>query len=153
MTDFLTRASRCVSVKMKVSQECRTDFRTRARAQDTTLPHIISKPLGIDCSVGEREAQLTQIERSIRLAIASTNRHKLVKWLLVKPKVLAQVRLARTQRSAQSMTREANPTFELEGGPPSPIQSPLSRSSAQNGTISLGQASSATNTSKDELLL
>ena len=29
----------------------------------------------------------------------------------------------------------------------------VSRSSAQNGTISLGQASGATNTSKDELLL
>ena len=69
------------------------DIATVGTALDATLPHIISKPLGLDGSVGEREAQMLQIERAVRLQMASTKRHMLVKWLLVKPKVLAHVRL------------------------------------------------------------
>ena len=69
------------------------DIATVGTALDATLPHIISKPLGLDGSVGEREAQMLQIERAVRLQMASTKRHMLVKWLLVKPKVLAHVKL------------------------------------------------------------
>jgi hypothetical protein len=59
----------------KVSTATATSTDTVGVALKLMLPNVISKPLAIDGSVAEREAQLAQVEQALRVAIDSSPTH------------------------------------------------------------------------------